>query len=131
MFDCVSVTTMELPASFATIVAWDETNDDKSVTSCRASTKRMGMICVTISALFGMLSGSLLVLTGMFAGLRVVLVHNRQGPSVADGGVTVFVQHGIEQIHRLIPGHGMAADDTHIALTCVSSSMMNPAASLR
>ena len=65
MFDCVSVTTMELPASFATIVAWGETNDDKSVTNCRASTNRMGMICVTISALFGMLSGSLLVLTGM------------------------------------------------------------------
>ena len=69
MFACVSVITIELPASLATIVACGDTNNDKSDTSCRASTNRMGMIYVTISSLFGMLSGSLPILTGM---LRVL-----------------------------------------------------------
>ncbi len=132
MFDCVSVTTIELPASFATIVACGETNDDKSDTSCRASTNRMGMICVTISALLGMLSGIVAGLDRDVARLRVVLVHNCQRPPVADGGVTVFVQLGVEQIHRLVLRHGMACSMTvTVPLTCVSCTMMNPAASLK
>ena len=65
MFACVSVMTMELPASFATTVACGETNDCISETSCRASTKRMGMICVTISSFFGISAGLLPDFTGM------------------------------------------------------------------
>ena len=80
MLDWVSVTTMELPASLATIVACGETNDDKSETSCRASTNRMGMIYVAISSLSGMVSGSLPVLTGMlrvFASFLSIIVSFR------------------------------------------------------
>ena len=80
IFDCVSVTTTELPASLATIVACGETNADKSETSCRASTNRMGMIQVAISSLSGMEPGLLPVLTGMlrvFASLLFTIVSVR------------------------------------------------------
>ena len=131
MLDCVSVTTIELPASLATIVACDETNDDKSETSCRASTNRMGMIYVTISSLFGNGTGIVAGLDRDVARLRLVFVHNRQRPPVADGGVTVPVQLGVEQIHRLILGHGCVLTTVTVPLTCVSSTMMKPAASLK
>src|SRR5450631_1235608 len=55
MFACVSVMMTELPAWFATMTACDEMNGEMSTTSCCASTNRIGMICVMISALLEML----------------------------------------------------------------------------
>ena len=50
------------------------------------------------------------------ARLGIALVHNRQRPPAANGGVAVPVQLRVQQVHRLILADGMRADDGHIAV---------------
>ena len=90
MLACASVTTIVLPASLATTDACGETNNDKSETSCRASTNRTGMIQVAISSVFGISLGSSPILTERLRVLAFIFGHNCQSPIIANGSVTVF-----------------------------------------
>ena len=102
MFVCVSVSRIELLLSFALIVAVSASNGRRFSTSFAASPKRSGRICVTISSLRGMRSGSLPVCTGRSRFCASLRLHDLQDAPVADGDVAFLDEHGIEQIDRLL-----------------------------
>ena len=131
MFDWVSVITIEFPAALATKVACGEMNVDRSFTSWSASTKRMGMIWVTISSFLGIRDGSLLTFTGMSRVLAVTRSTTvRVRPSrIAASPFLLSTEFSRSTASSRVTG--LLLMMFTVPLAGVSRTMMNPAASLR
>ena len=131
MFVCVSVIRIALLPSFELIVAVSGSSGLRFSTSFAASPKRSGRICVTISSLRGIFSGSLPVCTGrsrFCASLRLTIFRMRLLRMATKPFSMSTVLSRSTASSGLI---GWRLITFTVPLTCASCTITKPAASLR